>query len=234
MKRWCPACRPTTIACLDVGDLYEHGDSTVMRWSRNRALEPSERMGETGRGRIQASPSNSSLPSLPLACIWKSSRPSRMPYWRSFRPSGMRLPFWHVSVRPSEDMLRAVRALRLPALHARLRPRRTRHRLQLVHPREQRLVVARLRAQHEAHAQFLQQPDVRPVRRQAVLDHQQRQVRMLPTQRRQQTLRRRASARFRPLSFFFAPSAFRIGSGGTTGRTSRRSGCTSTAHSDWW
>ena len=35
-------------------------------------------------------------------------------------------------------------------------------------------------------------------------------------------------------SFFLSPSALRIGSGGTTGRTSRRFGCASTAHSDWW
>ena len=45
-------------------------------------------------------------------------------------------------VRPPEAVLRAVRVLRLPTLHARLRRRRLRRRLQLVHPREQRLVVA--------------------------------------------------------------------------------------------
>ena len=45
-------------------------------------------------------------------------------------------------VRPPEAVLHAVRVLRLPTLHARLRRRRLRRRLQLVHPREQRLVVA--------------------------------------------------------------------------------------------
>ena len=93
-------------------------------------------------------------------------------------------------VRPPEAMLHALRVRRLPALRARLRAGRRNRRLQLVHPREQRLVVARLRPQHEAHVQLLQQTDVRPVRRQTVLHHRQRQVRMLPPKLPQQALRR--------------------------------------------
>ena len=53
--------------------------------------------------------------------------------------------------------------------------------LRLVHSPEQGLVVARLRTQHEAHVQLLEQPHVRPVRLQAVLDHEQRQVRIAPS-----------------------------------------------------
>ena len=38
--------------------------------------------------------------------------------------------------------------------------------------------------------------------------------------------------RGRGQAFFFLPSVFTIASGATTGSTSRRCGCTSTAHSD--
>ena len=86
-------------------------------------------------------------------------------------------------------MRRAVAVHRLPTHHPPRRVRR-RMRLQLLHPLEQRLVVARLRPQHEPHVQLLQQPDMRPVRPQSVLYHHQRQVRVLTPQLRQQTLRR--------------------------------------------
>ena len=48
-------------------------------------------------------------------------------------------------------------------------------------------MVARLCAQQKPMFMFLQQPNVRPVRRQAILHQRQRQVRMLPPQIRQQT-----------------------------------------------
>ena len=48
---------------------------------------------------------------------------------------------------------------------------------------------------------------------------------------RRNSLSRRFAA-FLSQSFFFLPSVFTIASGATTGSTSRRCGCTSTAHSD--
>ena len=63
-----------------------------------------------------------------------------------------------------------------------------------LHPLEQRLVVSRLRPHDEAHVELLQQLDVRPVRGEPILDHDELQVRMLAAHITQQALRRIALA----------------------------------------
>ena len=68
------------------------------------------------------------------------------------------------------------------------------HSLGRRHPLEQRRVVGRLRPHDEAHVERFQQFDVRSIRREPILDHDELQVRMLAAHIHQHPLRRIALA----------------------------------------